>query len=36
VFLLSVHYTVYAVDGVGLESVELNGRVFEACAEIIM
>ena len=36
VFLLTFHYTVYAIDGRGAESLKLNGRVCEACAEIIM
>ena len=36
VFLLTFHFTVYAIDGRGAESLKLNGRMCEACAEIIM
>ena len=33
---MATHYLVYALDGIGMYNVKLHGRVFEACAEILM
>ena len=30
-----MHYTIYAVDGIGYERAKFNGRVIEAGAEIV-
>ncbi|XP_059081294.1 transmembrane protein 145-like isoform X2 [Tigriopus californicus] len=35
IFLLTTHYLVYALDGVGLDRAQLNGRMLEATSEII-
>ncbi len=35
VFLLGIHYLIYALDGIGHERSKMNGRVLGAAAQII-
>ena len=35
VFLLGTHYTIYGLDGIGIDRAKFNGRVMQAAAEIV-
>ena len=35
VFLLGMHYLIYAMDGIGHQRSKMNGRVLEAASQII-